>query len=282
MESLNPKHFYLVYDANSSSHDIVHHSDEIRTPVALIVENKEWIIKKFYKYLRRHRGWVRVAIVAALVIGFFSISSISYKIGFHKGIEEWEKLRSNLFSLKQAVGQYKEENQQLRLSLTALSQQQTIKSIEYDKLSNQLKALSLENADLKEDKTLYQSVLGKANTNQILAFKKFHLYPKESPNHYRYQLIISSLKQQRKWIQGEVLMAISGKLDDKAITIPVRYLPQPISPQNMRIKFKQFQELSGELLLPPSFTPKMVTFIVNISGQPETSIQQNYPWFIEA
>lgn len=282
MESLNPKHLYLAYDENSQSDDILHEKEDIKTPVALIMENRQWLIKRIYKSIRRYRKWIRVIFSVFLVVAFFAISMMSYKTGFHQGIEEWERLRHSNFNLKQAVGQYRNDNQQLRMSLTELNQQLTIKSMEYDKLAENLNYVMAQNADLKEDMRLYHSVLGIVQDNYALIFKSFHIYQRKDANQYGYQLILSSALTQKKWLQGEVIMSISGKLNDKLITIPVRYLPKPITPQNMRIKFKQFQTLSGELFLPQGFSPRSVNFIVKINGQQPGTVQKTFPWYIQA
>ena len=282
MESLNPKHFFLSRSDSSLSGDIVHEEPEIKTFATLLSENKGWLFKQIYKFLRRYRVWIRILLTLILVLGFAVISSMSYKTGFYQGIEEWEKLSRTVHSLKRAINEFQLENQSLKQERTTLLQQQAIKETEYYNMLTQLKKLTLENAELKEDKLLYQSVMEKPQQNKILALKKFHLYPSDDQNHFRYQLLLTSLMTQKKLLQGDIVMAISGKIEGRVITLPVRYLPEPVLPQQLRFKFKQFQELSGTLTLPSGFQPKMMILNVVVNSQPHIKIEKRMPWVVES
>lgn len=151
-----------------SDSNILHNPNEIKTLQQLFAEHWPWFIKRGYKYLRRYRSWVRLLLSFILVLTFFILTTESYKAGFHQGADEWEKLRTSLFKMKQMVTRMQTENQLLRQELTALKQQHEIKSVELQSVLAQLKQLTAENAELKEDKLLYQSVLGKPNQRDSL------------------------------------------------------------------------------------------------------------------
>lgn len=257
------------------------HEQEIKTLGVLLFENKGRLFKQIYKFFRRYRVWIRIGLTIVIVVAFLMISSFSYKTGFYQGVEEWEKQSRAIHNLKRAVLEFQSENQNLKKENISLLQQKTIKETENLNILEQLKQLTLENTELKEDKLLYQSVMEAPRSN-ALALKQFHLYPGERPNHFRYQLLLTSLLMHKKLMQGEVTMAISGKLGDREISIPLRYLPESVPSKQLGFAFKQFQELSGTMVLPTDFEPKFIVVSIVTHTTPKVNISQRVPWFVES
>lgn len=282
MKRLNPKHKSASSNQHANDSAILHAPDKIKTLKGLWRDNKKHIFRKIYQFLRRNRFWVRVCLSAACVIGFLGISSLSYKTGFHQGFEQWATLTGRLHQLKKQQEVFHHENLTLKKQLSSLEQQHTIREIEYQRLSAEIKDLLRANAELKEDNALYQHVMGKPHSKNGLAIQRLQIYATQSPNIFQYQLMLISNLPQKKLLKGGAQIAVSGKMGLKDLTLPMQGITSSADAASLGFKFKNYQELTGELLLPNGFEPKSV--IVRVEPQNDGKLKsiQVFPWWLDS
>tara|TARA_R110002110_G_scaffold271566_1_gene486906 strand:- start:4982 stop:5836 length:855 start_codon:yes stop_codon:yes gene_type:complete len=280
MKRLNPKHKKRTRKKKSKA-DILHSTDKIKTLKGLWAENKEQWFKKSYKVLRRNRHWVRVALTVCLIVSFVALSGVSYRTGFHQGVEQWLKLTSKIHQMTAQQEAQRQQSFVLNKQLSSLQQKHAIQKVEYQKLSEQVKQLFNENAELKEDNLLYQHIMGKPHPKRGLAVQRLQLYPTQNTNTFQYQLMLISTLTHKKLIQGHVEVVVRGKIGGKEISMLTKYLPTNNAETSLAFKFKDFQELSGEMILPNGFEPKSVMVHIKPTQQVKLARQQIFPWWID-
>jgi len=281
MKRLNPKHKKQTRKNNSKANSL-HAKVKIKTFKELWLENKAELFKSVYKILRRYKNRIRVGLAIGVALCFVVISGISYKAGFHQGVEQWLKLTSKIHQMTAQQETQVQENLMLTKQLASLQQKQAIQKIEYQKLSEQVKQLFNENALLKEDNALYQHIMSKPNAKRGLSVQSLQIYSTQNTNIFQYQLMLISNLTHKKLVQGHVELVVRGKIGGKDISMPAKYLAtdNPLAP--LRFKFKNFQELSGEVILPNGFEPKSVQVHINPEKQLQLRAQKIFPWWVEA
>lgn len=280
MKRLNPKHKKKNRKNNSKTNSL-HAKVKIKTFKELWLENKAKLFRSAYKILRRHKNWIRIGVVVGVVLCFVTISGVSYKTGFHQGVEQWLKLTTKIHQMTAQQAIQVQKNVMQTKQLASLQQKQVIQKIEYQKLSEQVKQLFNENALLKEDNLLYQHIMSQPNSKRGLAVQGLQIYSTQNTNIFQYQLMLISNLTHKKLVQGQVHLVVRGKIGGKDISMPAKYLATGRSVTPLNFKFKNFQELSGEVVLPNGFEPKSVQVHINPEKQVKLKVQKVFPWWIE-
>jgi hypothetical protein len=201
---------------------------------------------------------------------------LCYKTGFFSGTSQGHQRESEVEKLKDVVNELKKENQQLQQKLIFLERDYQIQSETRKNLGNHLKLLHEQNAELTKDMALYQTIAGTSSVSQGLQIKAFQVFGTEQAQTFRYLLVLSKQSAPQKYAMGAVTMTILGRIGEKSIQLPVKYVDSQRE-DGLAFKFRHFQELTGELSFPEQFIPDAVFFQVN-PDEEWPHFQQQFPW----
>ncbi len=201
---------------------------------------------------------------------------VSYNAGFMSGKTTAPELKDVSQEVKNYVVQLQKENNQLQKDLIFAKSNAQIHVEAQKTLGNHIKTLQQQNTDLKRDMALYQTIAGNKAENQGLEIKSFQIFESEKPNTYRYLLILSKQAAPQKYVEGAVKMVILGKIGDKPIELPVKYV-DPTRTDGLGFKFRHLQELAGELSFPDQFVPEGVQFRVTPDKE-WPQLQRHFAW----
>ncbi len=226
---------------------------------------------KFLPYRPRRR------VTLGTLFGVITIVLVvSYNAGFLSGKTKVPELQDVSQEVKNYVVQLQKENNQLQKDLIAAKRNSQIQVEAQKTLGNHIKTLQQQNTELKRDMALYQTIAGNKAENQGLEIKSFQIYESEKPNTYRYLLILSKQAAPQKYVEGAVKMVILGRIGDKSIELPVKYV-DPNRTDGLGFKFRHLQELAGELTFPDRFVPEGVQFQVTPDKE-WPQLQRHFAW----
>lgn len=152
-------------------------------------------------------------------------------------------------SLTEQLEDLRKENETLRLQVTEGDHKETIEQSTRSSLLGQLKALSDENALLKEDLAFFQTLMtsGGAPADGI-SISRFRVRPESIPGEYRYQLLVAQARTRSKEFQGRLQFLINVEKDGKQ---EVLVLPgSGDAAKEFGLNFKFYQRVDGVLRLP--------------------------------
>jgi len=195
---------------------------------------------------------------------------VCYKTGFNKG-------EAGLKSAQEQLSQLGTEKIHLQQQLKMTQQNYHIQVEAKKNLTNHLRSLQETNSELTENIDLYQTVSGKSDLVAV-QMKAFQIYPTNTPQTFRYSIVLSNLDPARTSIHGAVSLVIVGNVGEKILFLPVKYVNSG-SKEGLPFQFQHLQELSGELTLPPTFVAKEVL----VKAQFENGIEQlerSFPWTV--
>ncbi len=226
---------------------------------------------KFLPYRPRRR------VTLGTLFGVITIVLVvSYNAGFLSGKTKVPELQDVSQEVKNYVVQLQKENTTLQKDLIAVKRDSQIHVEAQKTLGNHLKTLQQQNIELKRDMALYQTIAGNKAENQGLEIKSFQIFESERPNTFRYLLILSKQAAPQKYVEGAVKMVILGKIGDKPIELPVKYV-DPNRTDGLGFKFRHLQELAGELTFPDQFVPEGVEFRVS-PDKDWPQLQRHFAW----
>jgi hypothetical protein len=144
---------------------------------------------------------------------------------------------------------------ELRTQVAGTERQLQIDRATYGDLGRQVKLLSEENAALKEDLALFQSLMVSGEKEIGLSINRFRVQPDSLPGEYRYRFLLVQSGQRVKEFQGTLQFVVNLEQGDRkfVVTLP---LEEQKSAKEYQVSFKFFQRVEGTFKVAPGTVVK--------------------------
>jgi hypothetical protein len=118
-------------------------------------------------------------------------------------------------------------------------------------LGKQVKALSFENAALKEDLAFFQSLMSNAAAREAgISVNRFRLVPDAVAGEFRYQMLLVQSGQRVKEFQGRIQFVLDVQQDGRKLVV-VMPPEAERETRDYQLNFKFFQRIEGTFKLNP-------------------------------
>jgi hypothetical protein len=163
---------------------------------------------------------------------------------------------------------------ELRTQVASAERQLQIDRATYGDLGRQVKLLSEENAALKEDLALFQSLMASGEKEMGLSINRFRVQPDSLPGEYRYRFLLVQSGQRVKEFQGTLQFVVNLEQGDRKFvaTLP---LEEQKSAKEYQVSFKFFQRVEGTFKVAPGTVVKSLQVRVFESGSITPKLSQS-------
>lgn len=135
-------------------------------------------------------------------------------------------------------------------------------------------------AQLEEDVLYYKQIMSPGNNDTGLMIGQLDLVNVNDAGRVRYRLELRQVGNNDNIISGYANVNILGSQDRQEISMPLRSVAVEEDQLDIRLQFRYFQNIQGELLLPERFEPLGVQIIAVDEGNDET-VQKSFAWVVE-
>ncbi len=135
-------------------------------------------------------------------------------------------------------------------------------------------------AQLEEDVLYYKQIMSPENNDTGLMIGQLDLVNMNDAGRVRYRLELRQVGNNDNIISGYANVNILGSQDRQEISMPLRSVAVDENQLDIRLQFRYFQNIQGELLLPERFEPLGVQIIAVDEGNDET-VQKSFAWVVE-
>ena len=179
-------------------------------------------------------------------------------------------------SLPEPHPQLKQENTRLQEHIIRMQQELKVEQQTRAELSANLVALQDEILALKRQLATYKRLVKSLQEQeQGLHIEELTFSETMTERLFRYRLVLTQRHKQDQFNQGGIELAIRGIRAGK----PAKFNLETLSKGNpLTFKFKYFQILEGELLLPPQFKPTQVEVALFPQEDPTKPVVQTFAW----
>lgn len=195
--------------------------------------------------------WLAILAVAALAAGVGSLT-------FHPGSVLSGFLSpdtgQSLDRLNEAMVLQQQEMAQLHGRAAAAERQLAIERATYEDLARQIKALTEQNAALKEDLAFFQTLMPGGGGATGVMIDRFRLQ-KDMPGEYRYRLFLVRTGQREKNFEGRLQLVVNLVENEQttALTMPAE---GERDAREYQLNFKFFQRIEGTFKINPNAVVK--------------------------
>jgi hypothetical protein len=196
--------------------------------------------------------WLGYIVLGGLVIG---VGWTTYDYGMElAGFRQGEAQRQ-IAQMTEEIQSRNTRIAELRSQVAAAERQLQIDRATYGDLGRQVKLLSEENAALKEDLALFQSLMASDEKELGLSINRFRVQPDSLPGEYRYRFLLVQSGQRVKEFQGTLQFVVNLEQGDRkfVVTLP---LEEQKSAKEYQVNFKFFQRVEGTFKVAPGTVVK--------------------------
>lgn len=237
--------------------------------------------ERFYQVTHRDpRRWclLSAALVAVLLAAVVTSGWVGYLLGGESGSPSREVVNdAQDLELKMALEAEARMKKQLETATFAAEVDRNALEgvrVEVADLRNQLAAL-------QEENQFYRNLMSPAGSHRGLTFGVVEIVDTERPRAYRFKIVMQQLGTNQKQLNGTLSVNLVGRQAGERVVLPLKDVSNDIEATNIKLGFKYFQNIEGDLVLPDGFEPERIELEARSSQPSVTKIEKRYGWLVQ-
>jgi hypothetical protein len=220
-------------------------------------------------YLR----WLGLAVMLAFSA---ALAAWMYDAGRRFAGFDRSEVEQEMSAARSELGKLRDELERLRAVSNSADSKVSIERTTQLKLAQQIKGMEQENARLREELAIFESMLSSDTASAApLSVLRFKVEPDVLPGEYRYRVLLLAAGARRgKEFQGRMELVVGLTEDGRSAMITVPGTGDADA-ANFRLGFKHFQRIDGIFRVNPQAKAASVQLRVYETGSAEPKVTQN-------
>lgn len=230
--------------------------------------------------VRYHEPWRRRAFVIGSVIAMVALLVGVYELGrYRSGYNKFAELQHRR-ELAATIDKLEKENEQLRQAVAAAELAREVDRKAYSDVEKNLADLQAQVLKHREELTFYRGIVSPEDGIGGLRIQRFQVLPGGADQHYRLRLVLVQSMRQDAVVSGSVKVDIEGVQENKPVQLGLADVRSERSGDaNLAFRFRYFQNLEEDIVLPQGFEPRSVTIEVRTAKL--SPVRESYPWQVQ-
>jgi len=235
-----------------------------------------WLAKINFTVVFQRFGPYRSALLLVVAVALCLYSG--YRIGnYYHGhqVKTLGEQKQRLDSL------YQQQNNQSR-RINTLEVELEVERLANQKSLTTLKEMEISHYKVKKELAFYEKVMAPEKQADGLVIDNIVVLSTESPNHYRFQVVLVQQRLKKRYAKGYVELSFVGSLNNKPKKIKLADISS-LTKKELAFSFQYFQLLDGEFTLPKGFVVEQIEVSAILSKskwQKYHRLEKGYPWLL--
>lgn len=225
-----------------------------------------------------HRPWylllsrvVSVLFLVALVLGAFLY-------GRSDGFQSERANTGQVERLSRLLAASNEELRALRQRAAVLESGSLVDREAAEQVRQTNREMRDEIASLQQEVRLYRGIMAPDETSTGLAIDEL-LVQSLDDNRYRFVLVMAHANSDGSWLEGSVGINIVGEnTAGERVIYPLKDVSSDLDRVDIRLRYRYFQEIEGEMSFPQGFTPQQVRIVAQVTGNRAATRDVELQW----
>ena len=217
---------------------------------------------------------VLVSVVAASVVSGFLY-------GYCQGLSAQGAVQDERDKLKAELSALRIQNTDLSRQVAILDRSSMVDQRATVEVQATIRNLREQLAQLQQDVVFYRQVVSSDTVDTGLVVGQMNIYGTSDPGRFRYKLV---MRQQDadgdSYLRGHVNVNLVGRRGDEQMIFALRDISDEQDQLDIRLGFKYFQTIEGELALPAGFEPERIQIVAVATEPVGKSIDQYFSWMV--
>lgn len=226
----------------------------------------------------RHRPGYRLRRTLILLV-FSVVAAVGgYAAGLAQGGFRFSSVENSRDQLEQEVEDLRAKYRDASQQLINLERGRTIDQQALNQTRKTIVDLETQIASLKADLTFYQNIMAPSETSKGLQVDRLSLQSGRDESDCGFKLVLTQVGNNKSYISGVVAVNVIGMRSDEKEVIALRDLSGDIDDLGVKFRFRYFQDIEGQLELPPDFQPMEVQVVARSEGRKSAQAERTFNW----
>jgi hypothetical protein len=173
------------------------------------------------------------------------------------------------------MGELESSINELREQKAVLERATQIDREAYGQLESELAGLRDEIVELNRELAFYRGIVTPEGGSGVMRMQRFEVTPTSVQRGFHFQLVLTQAFTTSGVTTGLVTLSVEGLEGQTVKSLTLAQLTDN-KIKELSFRFKYFQEIAGEMVLPAGFVPRRV--IVNVEPRSGEKLQNSYDW----
>ncbi len=150
-----------------------------------------------------------------------------------------------------------------------------------DGVRTEVAELKTQMAALQEENQFYRNLMSPAGSQRGLTFGAVEIVDTERPRAFRFKVVMQQLGTNQQQLTGTLSFNLVGRQAGQRVVLPLKDVSTDVDATNIRLKFKYFQNIEGDLVLPEGFEPERIELEARSSQPNVAKIEKRFGWLVQ-
>lgn len=142
-------------------------------------------------------------------------------------------------------------------------------------------ALKDEIARLSEENSFYRGLMAPNEKASGLTIGAVELLRARDSSTYNFKVVVQQLATRHNLLNGVLNFTVVGRQDGLEVRYPLMVLSDDVSVEEIKLRFKYFQVVEGQLGLPENFEPEGIEIDARTKGKKPQVVSKKFGWLVE-
>lgn len=220
---------------------------------------------------------LRLGLLGLALIGI----AAAYFGGRYFAFKDSGDARAERDVLQQQVAVLQNDNAALQQQILNLEQTASVDKEALNSVQRTILNLREQISQLQEDVLFYKQIMSPENEETGLVIGQLDLVKADGSAAIMYKLELKQQGNNENVISGHVNVNVLGQQDGQEVSIPLRSLSPQIADLDIRLQFRYFQNIEGEMNLPDDFEPQKIQILAVAEGANAKTVQKSFGWLVQ-
>ena len=208
------------------------------------------------------------------VLGMFCL--LTYEYGKNEGLElkvgivqEKDRIQQELTRSNAMINEMRQQIADLKIG-SAIDDKAT------EEVRQTIESLQGTIAQQNEEISFYKGVMLPNVASKGLRIERLDVTP-NAQGRVKYSLLLTQVVDKHDFVQGGVEISLRGQDGESVKRLPLSEVDKDKT-DAIRFRFRYFQNINGEMVLPDGFEPQEVMIVAQSSGRNAQRLEKTFDW----
>jgi cell division protein FtsB len=228
-----------------------------------------------------HRPWRHLFLTLVLISGAGASIFVGLYYSYNGTVATRKAVRLAEEGLNRELLEVRARNTELEREVAILERSSVMDRQANKEVQGSIQELREKVVRLEEDIVYYRQVVSDETESSGLVIDQLNIRATFQPDRFHYKLVMRHQDTGGDiYLSGHVNVNLVGKLEGEQVVIPIRELSVDEDQLDIKLRFRLFQNIEGELALPEGFDPEQVHIAAISTSPANKSINKKFSWVV--
>mgnify|MGYP000529990407 FL=1 len=225
----------------------------------------------------KHKPGIKRKRRLVFITGVVVIGAVSFLLGDYQSRYKHARVLEKLNQLAGDYAMLQDSETYLRQQVANLESGREIDELAKQGIQETIREFKAKVSQLETDVSFYQNIMAPSDNARGLQVQKVEIKAGSVDKRFAYKIVLAQVADNKAYVKGVVAVNLIGMRGDKKEIIPLRDISEQ-KDLGIKFKFKYFQDISGELVLPEGLVPESIQVVAQTKGKKASRLEQSFEW----